>query len=128
MKDDFEKNQPIYQQIVDRFISAIAVGALAPGSKIRSVRELAADFKVNPNTMQRSLSKLEELGYLYTERTSGKYVTENLTLIQTAKARIPEEITGAFVTAMMDFGITPQDIPKYVTGYIERMEHNGNSN
>ena len=125
MDDNFDKNQPIYQQIIDRFINSIARGALPPGAKIRPVRELAMEFKVNPNTMQRSLAKLEELGYLRTERTSGRFVTEDADFIQAARARIPEKITAEFVKEMTDFGMQLRDIPDYTRNFIERTESSG---
>ena len=125
MKGEFDSNQPIYQQIMDRIIAAIAKGELAPGAKVASVRELALAYNVNPNTMQKSLSKLEEMGYLYTERTSGRYVTRDFGVIDAMKSKIPEKIVEDFVEEMMDFGIAAQEIPKYVENYIERMDNNG---
>ena len=125
MKGEFDSNQPIYQQIMDRIIAAIAKGELAPGAKVASVRELALEYNVNPNTMQKSLSKLEDMGYLYTERTSGRYVTRDFGMIDTMKAKIPEEIVRNFVEEMIDFGIAAQEIPKYVKDYIERTENHG---
>jgi DNA-binding transcriptional regulator YhcF (GntR family) len=125
MKGEFDSNQPIYQQIMDRIIAAIAKGELAPGAKVASVRELALEYNVNPNTMQKSLAKLEEMGYLYTERTSGRYVTRDFGVIDAMKAKIPEKIVGDFVEEMIDFGIEKQAIPKYVKDYIERMDNNG---
>jgi len=106
-------------------IAAIAKGDLAPGAKVASVRDLALQHNVNPNTMQKSLAKLEEMGYLYTERTSGRYVTQNLAVVEQLAARVPEKIIGDFVAQMIDFGMAAPDIPGRVSDYIERMDYNG---
>ena len=119
---DFDNNQPIYLQIIDRILLAIAKGELPPGSKVSPVRELAADFKVNPNTMQKSLSKLEEEGVLYTERTSGRYVTSDTALIETIKKALPHKATAAYIAQMQEYGIALSLIPTYVQGHIEAKE------
>ena len=121
MKSDFDNKQPIYQQIMDRIVVSIAKGELGLGAKIASVRELALEFNVNPNTMQKSLGKLEDMGLLYTERKSGRYVTQNRQLVEALSAQIPNKILENFVTEMVDFGIELQEIPGRVSDYIERM-------
>ena len=126
MNAEFESSLPIFQQIIDKIILAIAKGELIPGERIASVRELAVDFQVNPNTMQRSLAKLGEMGYLYTERTGGRFVTENLELIRAAQSRIPAGIVKKFMSEMLDFGMKPHEIVKCVNDYIERLVIDGN--
>ena len=74
MDKKLKENMPIYVQIMNRVREAIAAGELKPGDKIASVRDLAADFEVNPNTMQRALTELEREGLLLSERTQGRYV------------------------------------------------------
>ena len=71
MDKKLKENMPIYVQIMNRVREAIAAGELKPGDKIASVRDLAADFEVNPNTMQRALTELEREGLLLSERTQG---------------------------------------------------------
>ena len=126
MNTEFDNKQPIYQQIIDRIMLEIAKGELAPGSKVSPVREFAADFKVNPNTMQKALSKLEEMGYMYTERTSGRYVTQDATLIESLKASLPTEITAKYVREMEDHGISSETIPAYVAEYISKRKDANN--
>ena len=73
----FQADTPIYTQLVARLQEQIVSGAYPPGSKLPSVRDLAADAGVNPNTVQRAFAELERLGLIYTQRTSGKFVTED---------------------------------------------------
>ena len=120
MKPQFDNSQPIFRQIIDHVLQAIATGALPPGGKVAPVRELALEYKVNPNTMQKSLAKLEEMGYLYTERTSGRYVTQDVELIQSLKADLPAQITAKYVTQMGECGIAPQDTTAFLASYLSQ--------
>lgn len=119
MSTFFNNTQPIYQQIISRVLLAIAKGELPPGGKISPVRDMAANFKVNPNTMQKSLAKLEEMGYLHAEGTSGRYVTENLELISRLKTALPAEITANYIAEMTECGTPREEIPAYVKNFVE---------
>ena len=121
----YNNRLPIYQQIIDSILLSVARGELRPGEKVAPVREMAADFKVNPNTMQRSLAKLEDMGYMYSERTSGRFVTQDLGMVARLKAQIPEQITGRYVEEMLVFGMDKAEIGEYVRSYIERVNGNG---
>ena len=125
MNTNFDSKQPIYQQIIDRILASIATGEMAPGEKVDSVRVMALNYGVNPNTIQKSLAKLEEMGYLRTQRTSGRYVTNDAAAIAALKVRIPDGIISGFVEEMLDFGIAKSEIADYVRKYIERMDENG---
>ena len=81
MDKKLEDNMPIYVQIMNRVREAIAAGELRPGDRVPSVREMAQQFEVNPNTMQRALNELEREGLLESERTAGRFVTEDKALI-----------------------------------------------
>jgi len=120
---EYDNKLPIYQQIIDMVLLSIAKGNLTPGSKVAPVREMAAIFKVNPNTMQRSLAKLEEMGYMFSERTSGRYVTNDLELISQLKARLPAQITQKYVDEMLEYGMAREEIADYVKDYIGGMNH-----
>ena len=122
MKGNFDNTQPIFRQIIDQILLEIATGVLARGGKVAPVREMALEYKVNPNTMQKSLAKLEEMGYLYTERTSGRYVTQSHDLIESLKARLPVQITQKYVTDMLECGIAQNEIPKYLNNYFREPE------
>ena len=81
MNTNFDNNIPIYVQIVDYLKTYIIRGEFKSGERLPSVRDLAALFKVNPNTMQKALGELENIKLIYTERTNGKYVTEDKKII-----------------------------------------------
>ena len=121
---NYDNKLPIYQQIIDNILLSIAKGELKPGERVAPVREMAANFKVNPNTMQRSLAKLEDMGYLFTERTSGRYVTTDLGIVVRLKAKLPEQITERYVDEMLDYGMEKEAITDYIRRYIERMDGN----
>ena len=130
MRNEFDNKLPIYQQIVYKFAVSIARGELAPGSKVASVRDLALEFNVNPNTMQKSLAKLEEMGLLYTERTSGRFVTQNEEVIAVLAVSVHDRMMKEFVAEMVDFGVEVQEIPNRVKNYIDKnyiegMDYNG---
>ena len=82
----FNNSVPIYLQIVSEIKKQIVSGKLIPGERIPSVRELALTYKVNPNTMQKALIELEENGLIKTERTNGKFVTEDENIINKIKS------------------------------------------
>ena len=98
-----DKNRPIYLQLVEELQSRIVSGAYPPGAKIDSVRDLAAEAAVNPNTMQRALAELEQSGLLRSERTSGRFVTEDRALIaQVRRALAREKIREGMEAARSD--------------------------
>ncbi|MDR2167580.1 MAG: GntR family transcriptional regulator [Clostridiales bacterium] len=119
MKGQFDSSAPIFMQIVEQMMGDIAKGLLKPGEKVAPVRVLAAEYKVNPNTMQKSLEKLGDMGYLYTERTSGRFVTEDVAKIEALKREIPAKMTADYLREMLDFGIAPDEIQNYVKNYLE---------
>ena len=102
MQWQLEGDRPIYQQLVDQIMMQIVSGQRKAGDKVPAVRELAAEAGVNPNTMQRALADLERQGLLYTNRTSGRYVTEDEEMITKIRERIAEERICAFLESMSD--------------------------
>ncbi len=77
----FETDRPIYKQLKEQILLQIVSGAYPPGAKLPAVRDLAAEVSVNPNTLQKALSDLERDGLVYTQRTSGRFVTEDENMI-----------------------------------------------
>ncbi|WP_425755149.1 GntR family transcriptional regulator [Ihubacter sp. rT4E-8] len=110
MDKALNENLPIYMQIMDRIRAAIVSGELRPGAKVATVRELAEDFGVNPNTMQRALSELEREGLLISERTSGRFVTHNRAVIDTVRRDAAQKIVGEFLQKMKELGFTREQI------------------
>ena len=81
----FDNNIPIYIQLLDYLKIYLISGVFKAGDKLPSVRDFATTFKVNPNTMQKALTELEDMNLIYTERTNGKYVTKDAKLIESVK-------------------------------------------
>lgn len=101
----FDQNVPIYLQLVEQIRFRIVSGELSPGERVLSVREWALQEKVNPNTMQKALSELEEEGLLLTERTNGKFVTTDMELISVCKKREAEKLAREFFGKMKRIGL-----------------------
>ena len=103
----FTGDRPVYQQIMALIRGAILKGELPPGGKIPSVRDLAAEAQVNPNTMQRALTELEREGLLISGGTSGRSVTENPEVLEKMREKALEELARECAEKFMVFGITP---------------------
>lgn len=104
-----DKDRPIYVQIVDKLSLDIAAGTYKPGDKLPSVREFAIDAAVNPNTMQKALSELEQLGLVYSKRTNGRYVTEDTQLLYDYRQQLASKETHAFLLKMQRLGMNIED-------------------
>ncbi len=105
MNVNFDNNIPIYIQLLDYMKIYIISDFFSCGSKLPSVRDLANMFKVNPNTMQKALTELEDLKLIYTERTNGKYVTKNKKTIEKVKNEYAKEIANKYFESMNKIGI-----------------------
>mgnify|MGYP000400680780 CR=1 FL=1 len=103
-------DRPIYLQLAEQLELKICSGVYPLGSRLPSVRDLAQEASVNPNTMQRALAKLEEDGLVYTNRTNGKFVTENKDIIQKVKGKIAQEQVKNFLKKMDELGFTHTEI------------------
>lgn len=114
MNFEFDNNIPIYIQLVEQLKICIISGKIKPGERLPSVREFALQTKVNPNTMQKALTELEELKLIYTERTNGKFVTEDKKLIEKYKAKYAEEISNKFFISMKNIGFDEKDVIDYL--------------
>lgn len=104
MEWSFRNDLPIYSQLVEQIKLGIVSGAYVPGERLSSVRDLATDAGVNPNTMQRALQELEREGLVFSQRTSGRFVTEDVRLIESAKGAIAETRLREFLAAMEKLG------------------------
>ncbi len=110
----FDNERPIYLQLVEKLRIEIVSEKLKQGERLPSVRELALIARVNPNTMQKALVELENQGLVYTERTNGKFVTNNKELIDKIKKELAEEKIINFLNDMKNIGITQDDAVKYL--------------
>lgn len=100
----FRSDQPIYSQIVQQIRLAIISGTYPPGQRLMSVRDMAAEAGVNPNTMQRALQDLEREGMVCSQRTTGRFVTEDPTVIEQARTKVAEEQIRVFFETMRKLG------------------------
>ena len=122
MDKNLQENMPIYVQIMNKVREAIASGELAPGERVPAIRELAAEFEVNPNTMQRALTELEREGLLLSRRTSGRFVTEDAERIRCLKTELAEDAAGKFKSEMARLGFTEQEIIDFFLKRCEKAE------
>ncbi|MDO4173318.1 MAG: GntR family transcriptional regulator [Eubacteriales bacterium] len=109
MQWNLSDNRPIYSQLMDTITLAITSGVLPAGSRLPSVRDLAAEAGVNPNTMQRALSELERSGLLYSQRTAGRFVTDQPENITKKRKDLAMEQIHAFLNAMKEMGYTSEE-------------------
>ena len=126
MEWQFDNSMPIYTQLVDKIELAIVSGEYARGQRLPGVRELAAEAGVNPNTMQRAFAKLELSGLVYTQRSNGRFVTEDTTVIERTKETLAREQIHSFMDSMLRIGYTKDDIIRLLESS-EREDRNGNS-
>ena len=115
---------PIYAQLVFQIKLAIVSGVYLPGERLASVRELAMDAGVNPNTMQRALQELERDGMVYTQRTSGRFVTEDTKVIESAKKQLAEDQIKDFLEQMGRLGYPKEEILSLLKASIEEEKNN----
>lgn len=107
---NFASDRPIYIQLVEQLKLYIISGKIPPGDKLPSVRDLAMQAQVNPNTMQRALAELEDLGLIHTERTTGKYITDNTKLIQKHRQVFAAAKIEKFLSEMSELGVDRETI------------------
>lgn len=110
MEYEYTTDKPIYLQLMDIFKSQIISGELKEGSRLDSVRDLAVKAKVNPNTMQKALSELEREGLVRTERTSGRFITDDKDKIKEMKKNVAETEIKAFLEKMISLGFEKSEI------------------
>lgn len=105
-----DSNRPIFLQLVERIQMDIISGHYKSGDKLPSVRELAAEAAVNPNTMQKAFSELERTGLVYSQRTSGRFITEDIKMIEELKSSIAKEKIEEFLENMKKIGFNNDEI------------------
>ena len=107
---DIKSDRPVYAQLIEQIQQKIICGEYQLGGKLPSVRDLATEAAVNPNTMQKALSELERTGLLYSQRTSGRFITEDKELIMMMRESIAKEQIKEFVTQMEKLGFSLEEI------------------
>lgn len=122
MSWDFKKGIPIYSQIVRKLEIDLLSGRYQLGEKIPSVRDLAMEANVNPNTMQRALMEMERSGLIYSERTSGRFVTLEQDRINNLKEELSKEYFDEFFKSLYLLGFTNDEIVDAVKKRIKTEE------
>lgn len=114
MTFEFDNNTPIYIQLVEQLKMQIVSGKISPGERLPSIRDLALKTRVNPNTMQKALGELEQLKLIYTDRTNGKFATEDKPLIEEFKNECANNFALKYFKDMQNLGITKNDAIEYL--------------
>lgn len=116
----FSGDRPIYSQLIELLQLRIVTGFYSPGARLSSVRDLADEAAVNPNTMQRALSELEKQGLLYSQRTAGRFVTEDMQCISRLREQLAREKLEKFLKEMKELGFDQSEI----AALLERKDEN----
>lgn len=107
---DLDNNRPVYLQLMEKIQQDIISGVYHAGDRLPSVRELALEASVNPNTMQKALSELERNGLVHTQRTSGRFITEDKTMLKQLKTELAAVHIQDFLNTMKQLGFPPEEI------------------
>ena len=110
MSFEFKNDIPIYLQIIEYIKQQIINKTYLPQQKIPSVRDLSVFFEVNPNTIQKALTELEEIGLIITERTNGKFITDNIQIIEKIKKETIKQKVNSFYESMKNFGVSKEEV------------------
>ena len=116
MSFNFNNDRPIYIQLLEQLQVLIVSGKISACDRLPSVRDLALEYKVNPNTVQKALQELESLGLIYTERTNGKFVTSDKKLIEKYKSEFAKEKVSNYFKSMNELGFSKEEAIKYLKG------------
>lgn len=118
----FDNSRAIYIQLIEQIQRMIISGEYKPGDKLESVRELASVAKVNPNTMQRALSELERVGLVHSERTTGRFITEDEELIDKMRKEMATKRVQEFIKYMVDIGFEKEEIKSFINDILDQMK------
>ena len=110
MEWKIDNNKPVYIQLVEQLKVKIISGEIELDSKLDSVRSLAADAMVNPNTMQKALAEVEREGFVYSKRTSGRFVTDNKELIENERKNLVKDNVKKTLDTLINLGYTNEEI------------------
>ena len=110
MEWKIDNNKPVYIQLVEQLKVKIISGEIELDSKLDSVRSLAAEAMVNPNTMQKALAELEREGFVYSKRTSGRFVTDNKELIENERKNLVKDNVKKTLDTLINLGYTNKEI------------------
>ncbi|MCC0633518.1 MULTISPECIES: GntR family transcriptional regulator [unclassified Clostridioides] len=115
MEWELDNNKPIYIQLVEHLKLKIVSGEIKIGSKLETVRALAEDAEVNPNTMQKALTELERQGLVYSQRTKGRFVTDDKEKIKAMKEEIANVEINTLKETLVKLGYDKDEMLKLIT-------------
>ncbi|GCD11492.1 GntR family transcriptional regulator [Clostridium tagluense] len=124
MDTTFNDKTPIYLQIMDLIKMDIVTGKLKSNDKLPSVREMAINLKVNPNTLQRSYQELERLGIVFTQRGTGTFVGEEKNMVDNLKKEMAKEVIDSFILRMKSLGFTTNEIIESISNETREVKQN----
>lgn len=122
MKWNLNSERPVYLQLIEQIQAGIISGYFKPGDKLPSVRDLAAEATVNPNTMQKAFTELERTGLVYTNRTSGRYITSDEKLIKELKEQSAINEIKEFLKKMKQLGLDEDEIIELIRNIAKGIE------
>lgn len=122
MGEEFNSSQPIYYQLVQRICRQIVRGEMNAGEKLPSVRDMAVQAGVNPNTIQRVYTEMERIGVAETRRGQGTFVTQDEVRLQELRNELMVDRITAFVRDMSEMGFTPHEIIQGVQAHLNTLD------
>lgn len=122
MQWNLNSERPVYLQLIEQIQAGIISGYFKPGDKLPSVRDLAAEATVNPNTMQKAFTELERIGLVYTNRTSGRYITSDEKLIKELKEQSAINEIKEFLKKMKQLGLDEDEIIELIRNIAKGIE------
>jgi len=122
MSWNFNDDRPIYLQLMEQIQLRIISGVYKIGEKLPSVRDMASDASVNPNTMQKALTELERTGLVFSQRTSGRFITEDSNMIKDIRNSLAKEQIENFIYSMEKIGYTKQETIELVENISKEMK------
>lgn len=117
---EFDSGRPIYQQLAEIIRMRIIKGEYPKGSRLPAVRELALEAGVNPNTMQKALIALEESGIVYSQRTAGRFVTDDELFLKQLTYQFARLQVQSFVHQMKELGYQPEELIDFIRSEMEK--------
>ncbi len=116
---NLNSDKPIFMQLIEIIQHSILSGTYPPGSKLPSVRDLASQAAVNPNTMQKALAELERSGLVYSQRTSGRFITEDISMIEELKNTLAKTTIEQFLESMQQLGFQKEETVALITEFLK---------
>ena len=116
---NLNSDKPIFMQLIEIIQHSILSGTYPPGSKLPSVRDLASQAAVNPNTMQKALAELERSGLVYSQRTSGRFITEDISMIEELKNTLAKTTIEQFLKSMQQLGLQKEETVALITEFLK---------